>query len=352
MRICHFTSAHTPMDVRIYVKECCSLQEAGHEVWIVARGEDKIQNGIHFVGCKPPKGRISRMLTFSRKIYKAALKLNCDVYHFHDPELLPYGKKLQKKGKRVIFDSHEDVAGQILDKQWIPAPFRKMVSCLYKKYETRVVRRLDAVVAATPSIARIFEGVAQKTVVVNNYPKLDDIVFCNIPFAERERAIAYAGGLDELRGKSVIFGAMKDLDGALLLAGNHEQPDNAHIVCVGNVNREGVNKLYARARAGLVLYQPAANHYESQPIKMFEYMAAGLPFVASDFPLWQELVEGNQCGICVPPADVEKIKEAAQKLLDEPELSEQLGKNGRRAVEEKYNWEQEKIKLIALYREL
>ena len=81
-------------------------------------------------------------------------------------------------------------------------------------------------------------------------------------------------------------------------------------------------------------------------------MAAGLPFVASDFPLWQELVEGNQCGICVPPTDVEKIREAAQKLLDEPELSEQLGKNGRRAVEEKYNWEQEKIKLIALYREL
>lgn len=121
---------------------------------------------------------------------------------------------------------------------------------------------------------------------------------------------------------------------------------------IGRISRAGVNKLYGSARAGIVIYQPAANHMEAQPIKMFEFMAAGLPVVASDFPLWKEIVEGNQCGISVNPRDPEAVKTACMDLLGNPQRAQALGRNGKKAVDEKYNWANEEKKLIELYAQL
>ena len=121
---------------------------------------------------------------------------------------------------------------------------------------------------------------------------------------------------------------------------------------IGRITRAQVNDLYGRSRLGLVLYQPAANHYESQPIKMFEYMAAGLPVVASDFSLWRRIIEENSIGICVPPTDVNAVHNAIDQLMNAPEMGQQMGRNGRKAVMEKYNWSVEEKKLIALYCQL
>ena len=134
MKVCHFTSAHDTTDVRIFLKECCSLQKAGHDVYLAGRGESREASGIHVIGCGEPKGRMDRFLFFSKKVYQKALELDCDIYHFHDPDLLRYIKKLKKKGKYVIFDNHEDVPAQILDKTWRPGIFRSLVAKVYKKY--------------------------------------------------------------------------------------------------------------------------------------------------------------------------------------------------------------------------
>jgi glycosyltransferase involved in cell wall biosynthesis len=85
---------------------------------------------------------------------------------------------------------------------------------------------------------------------------------------------------------------------------------------------------------------------------MFEYMSAGLPVIASNFPLWKEIVEGNKCGICVDPMDPKAIASAIQWMIDHPEEAEEMGKNGRRAVETKYNWANESKKLVGLYQRL
>ena len=121
---------------------------------------------------------------------------------------------------------------------------------------------------------------------------------------------------------------------------------------IGKISREEVNELYGKSRAGLVIYQPAANHMESQPIKMFEFMAAGLPVVASDFPLWKAIIEDSQCGICVNPQDSVAVKEACKRMIFNPAEAEDLGRNGRYAVEQKYNWDKEEIELLNLYKEL
>lgn len=330
----------------------------GYDVYLVAEGIDREENGVHIVGCgDKPTGRKERMRGFSRKVYEKAVALDCDVYHFHDPELLPYGLKLKKMGKKVVFDSHEDVSGQILDKGWIPYVFRKIISLCYKHYETYCVKKFDAVVTATPHIADLFVDRTPKTVVINNYPKLDDIMFHDTSFEQRELIVCYVGGISEIRGESVMVDAMTSVDGKLLLAGPYDETGvaekkNDNIEYLGKITRSEVNNLYGKSRAGIVLYQPAENHYESQPIKMFEYMAAGLPVIASDFPHWRNIVEKTQCGICVDPTNVEAVREACIKVLADPKAAQLLGRNGYENVMREYNWKVEEKKLLELYKAL
>ena len=353
INVCHVTSAHDQLDDRIYLKECISLANAGYKTYIVARGEDRNVNNIEIIGCGYPKDRRDRMTGFTKNVFMKAKALACDVYHIHDPELLPYGVKLKNAGKKVIFDSHEDVPAQIMDKEWLPKSLRFVISKLYKMYETYAVGKFDAVVAATPHIAEQFQGRCQNVVTVNNYPCLDDIKFHEKLFAERKSIICYAGGISEMRGEKIMTEAMQEVDGLLILAGDSENVSSPpRTKYVGRISRQEVNELYGRSRAGIVIYQPAKNHFEAQPIKLFEFMAAGLPMVASDFPLWKMIVEENNCGICVNPTDVDAVRKACIELLNNPERSQQLGRNGRKAVLEKYNWANEEKKLLALYNSL
>lgn len=123
----------------------------------------------------------------------------------------------------------------------------------------------------------------------------------------------------------------------------------SNIEYLGKLSREQVDDLYGRGCIGLLLYQPAANHIASQPNKMFEYMAAGLPIVASNFPLWKEIIEGSNCGICVDPKNVSAVRKACRDLLNDIKKAQIMGKNGYQAVIEKYNWNNEADKLIGLY---
>lgn len=355
LKICHLTSAHNSSDIRIFVKECTSLASVGYEVYLVAQGELRVENSVNIIGIgSAPAGRRNRMTGFAKTIYETARSLDCDIYHFHDPELMPYALKLKKAGKKIIFDSHEDVPAQILDKEWIPYPLRKIISIVYKRYETYAVRQFDAVVAATPHIADAFKGRAKRIVVINNYPKLDDIEFHNKPFAERERIICYAGGINALRGENIMIEAMKDVNGQLIIAGDHkiEIIEGGKIKYVGFINRIKISELYNNARIGLCVLQPASNYINSQPIKMYEYMTAGLPYICSDFPAWKELTRITGAGICINPKDSKELAKAINLLLDDPVKSEKMGKNGRAAVLNHFSWNIEERKLLNLYKEL
>ena len=357
-KLCHMTDIHQQEDIRIFHKECTSLAEHGYDVYQVSKGRTYESKGVHMVGIGEVSGsRLLRMTRAARKVYETAGKLDADLYHFHDPELLPYGLKLKKQGKKVIFDSHEDVPAQIMDKDWIPKPLRKIVSTLYRLYETHAVRHLDAVVAATPYIAKQFKGRAKKVVVINNYPKLDDIRFHDTPFQERESVICYAGGISDIRGEKIMTEAMKSVDGTLILAGEHpveemKAGNSSVIKYIGRVDRSEVNELYGRSVVGLCMLMPTGNYVNSQPIKMYEYMAAGLPFICSDYPLWKKVAENTKAGLCIDPHDTKSLSKMINELLEHREKAEEMGKCGRIAVEKYYNWDREKEKLVSLYNTL
>lgn len=365
LKVCHFTSVHKPDDIRIFHKECSSLAEAGYDVSLVAvNTKDQRINDVQIVNVTSnPTGRINRMLTTTKLVYEKALSLDADIYHFHDPELLRFGLKLKRKGKIVIYDAHEDVPKQILDKHWIPSIFRGLISKMMSSYEAYVAKRIDAVVSVNKPICERFKKHNEHVSMIANYPLFNEINALNNSEIKKEKAqLCYVGGLFPTRGIKQMVEALEFVDATLVLAGNFSTkefeeevknlPGWKKVNYLGHVDRSQILGILSSSTIGMVTLLPTASYVESLPIKLFEYMASGLPTIASNFDLWIDMIEKDNCGICVDPKDPKAIANAVKKILDNPELAEQMAVNGRKAVTEKYNWDQEKIKLISLYKEL
>ncbi|MBE9059133.1 glycosyltransferase family 4 protein [Sphaerospermopsis sp. LEGE 08334] len=362
--VCHLTSVHYWQDTRIFLKECTSLAASGYTTYLVApNAPNEAKNLVNFQGVK--KFKTSRILRFTKTVwdtYDLAVSIDADLYHFHDPELIPVGLLLKLQGKKVIYDVHEDVPGDILTKDWIPTPFRKLTALAFEKLENFAAPKFDAIVTATPFIRQRFLKLNPLTIDINNYPILTELVTPESSSPEKEKSVCYVGGICQIRGILEMVQAIGMTDTTLLLGGTFSNAGEKvkaesltgwqNVRALGQLNRQEVADVLSRSVAGLVLFCPAPNHVDAQPNKMFEYMSAGIPVIASNFPLWREIIEGNNCGICVDPLNPQEISEAIQYLINHPEAAAEMGKNGSQAVETKYNWEQEAQKLLSLYQEL
>jgi hypothetical protein len=364
-RIVHLTTVHPRDDIRIFRKECVSLARAGYEVvQVVGDGRgDAVVDGVRIVDIGAcPSGRLARMRRQPARALAAARRERPALVHLHDPELLPTGVTLAREGVPVVYDSHEDVPRQVLTKQWIPALLRPLVARAFEAYEDRQVRRLAAVVAATPHIGERFARVARCAVVVGNFPLPEELAPLATPLA-RERRVCYVGGLTRTRGLLNMVRAVERVPGlGLTLCGRFEdaafeaelraEPGWARVDYRGQVGRDAVREVLARVSAGLVTLLPLQSYRDSLPIKMFEYMSAELPVVASDFPLWREIVEPSGCGLCVDPTDIEAQARAIARIVDDPEAVAAMGRAGRAAVLATYHWPRAEAALLALYAEL
>ncbi|TCP10736.1 hypothetical protein EV683_11914 [Crenobacter luteus] len=364
MNILHLTSAHPRHDIRVFIKECQSLAAAGFSVGLVVadgRG-DETRGGVRLYDVGPKAGgRFSRMTDTVRRVRDKALALRPDVVHFHDPELIPAALALKKAGIRVVYDVHEDLPRQVLAKPWIPAPLRPLVSRAVEALETYAARRFDAVVAATPLIRDRFVGLAPTAIDVCNYPILEELVN-DTRWEERADVACYLGGITRIRGIGPIVAALPEAGVRLKLAGPWSegglrdemaaQPGWAYVDDLGVLDRAGVAAVLSEAKVGLVTLFPTPNYVEALPIKLFEYMAAGLAVIASDFPVWRAIVDDAGCGVLVDPEDPQQIAAALKGLLSDPVRARAMGEAGRRAALAKYSWAAEAQKLVALYRNL
>jgi glycosyltransferase involved in cell wall biosynthesis len=360
------TSVHEAFDTRIFFKECCSLVAAGFDVTLVAaHNHDEVANGVRIRPLPIHKRRLKRFVLTTLRAFSVARKLDAHLYHFHDPELIPVGMLLKLIGHKVIYDIHEDVPKQIYGKHYIPKFIRLFVALAIRALESGGARLFDAVIVTTPKIAERFT--APNTVVVQNFPSPDELVSSDsIPYRMREPSFAYIGGIAEIRGANEMIRALTGLidttAAKLELAGKfgpsaleaklRSMSGWSVVDYHGQITRRHIARLLGRVRAGLVLYHPLPNHIDAQPIKLFEYMAAGLPVIASDFPHWREIIEGAGAGLLVDPQDTGAISDAMKWILNNPKQAEKMGLNGKRAVLEAYNWKVESHKLIELYHDL
>ena len=420
-KIVHLTSAHPRYDIRIFLKMCSSLASAGDDVsLIVADGKGyEVKNNVKIYDVGKPLKKLERILKYSLLVYKRALLLNGDIYHIHDPELLPYAYLLKLKGKKVIFDSHEDTPRQILSKPYLMFPHSevtshtplraerssltngggaslltegadciairdvameqsrnlhssyvdvinknllKMISFAYEKAEKFICGKLDYIITATPFIREIFFKYNPNSIDINNFPIIGELD--SFKGKDNNNKLCYVGGIKPIRGIYELVEAMKYVKNKvnLCLAGNFGNgvsydkikkiDDLQNVEFKGFLNRRQVSDLLSESFAGVVTFLPVPNHINAQPNKMFEYMSAGLPVIASHFPLWKEIIENNHCGICVDPSKPVEIAKAIDYLFEHEAERVQMGINGKKAVYEKYNWNVEKEKLLKVYEEL
>ena len=365
-RVCVLTSVHGPFDVRIFHKEAQSLAKQGYSVTIVApHGEDAQRDGVEIKAVPVPRTRPERMSSTLWRLFRSALNTNASVFHFHDPELIPVGMLLKLLGKRVVYDVHEDVPADILDKGWIPPSLRWPIARVAAWTEALAACRFDAIVAATPAIARSFPN--EKTLTVQNFPQFDvQLEAETTSYRDRELLIVYVGGISELRGAREMIEAMallcESVQARLQLAGSFDPPESrqklarepgwSQVDFLGWLSPKEVRELLGKSRLGLLVLHATECYKVSQPVKLFEYMSAGLPVVASDFPLWRSIIQEAGCGILVDPINPAAIAEAIQWLLQRPAEAEAMGQRGREAVRRVYNWENEEQKLVELYARL
>ena len=366
VRVCHLTSVHPPYDTRVFEKECLSLVKAGYDVHLVAPAAHSAHHGgVSITAVPPARGRLQRVIVTTARVLWRALHVRAAVYHFHDPELIPVGLILRALGKHVIYDVHEDVPADILGKYYLARRIRGVLSRLVDVGERAAARGFTRVLAATPAIARRFPR--SRCVLVQNFPSWTELATPNAtPYARRAPVVTYVGLLQEIRGVVEMVRAVEAVaarqrvqfvlggrfDNAALETRARAMTGWQHVDYRGVLPRAAVAQLFGKVRVGLVLFHPTLNHIESQPNKLFEYMAAGLPVVASRFPLWQEIVEENGCGLLVDPLDPMAVAAAIDWLLAHPAEAEAMGARGRDAVRERFNWPREEAALLDCYARL
>jgi glycosyltransferase involved in cell wall biosynthesis len=274
--------------------------------------------------------------------------------------LIPIGLKLRKLGKKVIFDAHEDLPKQVMAKHYLNNLTKKILSFTIAKAEIFALKRFDAVVGATPIIRDKFLDHKIKSVDVNNFPILDELIAIEPSFTTP--TICYIGLLYETRGIREIVQSIEGLDVKLIIAGKFfDSSFETEIRALKGwekvdfrdfVDREGVKNILQESIAGLVTLHPTPSYIEAYPVKMFEYMSAGIGVIASDFPLYRDFVEESRCGVCVNPLDSGAIAKAIESMMNNLEGTRAMGLRAKEMIETKYNWGVEEQKLFALYEEV
>jgi glycosyltransferase involved in cell wall biosynthesis len=365
-RVVHLSSVHPADDTRIFHKQCRTLAAAGYDVVLIAQAAlaGASVPGIRVVVLPRPSSRWRRLTRTTWRVLRDSWREHAGLYHLHDPELLPVGLVLKLRGAKVIYDVHEDWPAAVDSREWIPVPLRRLASWGIAAVEFCAARLFDSVVVVTPEIAARFP--AEKVALVQNFPLAEE---WDAP--ERARGndppiVVYVGDVTEIRGAHTMVEAMGRLSpgvaARLVVAGTfspppledalHKLPGSTRLETRAWLSRADVMELLATASMGLVLYHPSPNHSASQPNKLFEYMAAGLPVIASDFPRWREIVGPSEAGLLVDPLDPASIAGAIAQVLSDPAAADKMGRNGRAAVADRFGWASQGEVLLQLYRSL
>ena len=373
MKICMLTTVHQPFDTRIFHKESKSLQKAGHTVTLIAPSDTASKNnvdGIHVITVKKPDSKILHPITMLR-VFIAGLLQDCDVYHCHEPGSLFVCALLKLlRRTKLVYDAHEHYPSLISENSLFPKYLKQSVNKIVDKFEKKLCKFADIIITVNHSLENRYEKI-NDVVVLFNVPILD---LFNVSNSIKEKSVIISlGNISEKRGfdkllfsiqkikqtnpnvKLLIVGKISDTNKFSKWVDNYIRTNGLeeNIELIDWISHSDVVRYIETSVVGIILFQPT--HYNNLiglPNKLFEYMACRIPVIASNFQEIRKIVEESNCGILVDPTNIQEISDATIWLLEHPEETEQMGENGRRAVEEAYNWEKMEIKLFKLYSQL
>ena len=366
IKIAHLTVVHPRDDIRIFQKQCRSLQRSGFAevVLFVADGlgDNRVDEvRIHDV-FRPGRGRLARAVLGSFAMWRALRRECPDIAHVHDPELLFVATMWRVAGRTVVYDMHETLPREILTKEWIPAPMRRVASILIDAVQRIFLRGMPTVFAET-SYRRDFASIRQ-SVTVQNFPMLDELAQLEARQLPHFTA-GYCGGVSRERGMDKMLEAIararlagRDVRALFVGPVSHEvhldpaqqrATANGWLELPGRVPPRASWQLMASCHVGLAVLMPSPNFVDSYPTKLFEYMALGLPVIISDFPLWRSVIDAARCGFTVDPTDPASIEDAIIWIQDHPEDAREMGARGKASVFRSYSWASEFAKLCSFY---
>jgi glycosyltransferase involved in cell wall biosynthesis len=371
MKVCHITTVHPAQDARIFHRMCRALARRNIDVAVIAPESFNVEPHLRPSPLNDTLGRAPR-LQRSAVALRAALAENADVYHFHDPELIPMALVLKtlRLDKAVVYDVHEDYPSMMRDKYWLPLSTRP-AAALGARLANRIAGKfLDGIVVADKGVAADFMKIAgDKTLVYYNFPSLDLFAPLSMAVAEPSADLVYVGGLSERAGVFILFDALKILaqsglrpsvrlagytDGdvglAKINAALRQQGLTGQVEFYGRLAHKEVPAWLRSGRIGLVLLQAVPKFMKNIPSKMFEYWACGLPVLASDLPPARQFLVEGQNGYLFPASSAVHLAERIAHLLQHPAECESLGRAGRRRIEAQWNNERQIDGLVGFYK--
>lgn len=368
MRICMVAFTDLHFDYRIY-REATALHHAGHEVAIVAssfnpaplEGWDDFE--IHLIPID--RGRSLRRLypLFWRRAYPLLLDTRPDAYHAHDLDALwPAVRAARRLRRPLVYDSHEF---------WIEQSSlvnRPLMRSFWSLLERHLIKRVDRVITVSQSIA---ESLTTRyglggVVILRNFPLFrekvqSDLIRETLDLPANRPIVLYQGGfLTENGLREQIEAAAGFGDAALVLIGDGPSEKalkeqvragglQDRVFFIARVPFHQLHDYSCSADLGLCLIKGAGkSFYYSLPNKLFEYMMAGLPVVASNFPEMQRVVSKTDTGVTIDPTDIDAIRQQVTELLSDDKRRAACSQACLDAAQH-YNWEREAGQLTDLY---
>ncbi|MBU7032709.1 MAG: glycosyltransferase family 4 protein [Theionarchaea archaeon] len=298
------------------------------------------------------------------KITKSALQVSPSVCHVHNFPLLPAGiiTKMCTRCK-LVYDAHEDYASMRYRRNRIKI-------FIMRKIEIALTRLFaDCIITVNESLARYFYHSRVETVIVMNVPLLDigkKSGSVDLPLLQGDYVIGLIGNIIWSKGFETLIPLCEELKKAgnnptfLIVGGGpfrdqfqqiiKEHTMESNFVLTGHVPHEKIPLYLEKIDIGLALQRPTHyNNIIATPTKLFEYMAHGIPVIASDLPEIRKIIQQTGCGILVNPERVKEITEAIFYLLNNPKIASKMGKKGKKAFKTQYNWEIENQVLVRTY---
>lgn len=378
---------HSLLDDRIYWKEAKSLQQNGYEVFHIGVGVESLNyitnEGIRIIQLNKEDASFFSHISLSqksiyRKILDTAAGLQAEVYHLHDWQLNIISKKLTQLPfkPKVIYDSH-DATSLLLSQNYqtssrIKRAAGKFYIQLIKGWEKKCLKNYDAIITAEPGTASLLNS--KET----NIPFLQIYNFSYFdPSPEPEEStskeydVIYAGLIESTRGIEELIKASHLVKQTipqfkLLIIGGYSNKNylltiekliatfnlEKNVVVNPPVPFEQIQLYYSKSKIGICVWHLTKKNLLAIPIKIFEYMAFGLPTIFSFKGIASSFITDSKSGLLVNPYSPDEIANAIVRLLLDEKLYKELSKNGKTAVAEKYNWKQEEQKLLLLYKKL